>query len=122
MSESFFRVIETRACVVCKQSFPAHCATHKYCDSCRSVRKTCLRKNVRTAYGVLSYAIKTKRLTPARELTCAQCGKPACHYDHRDYLRPLDVVAMCRSCNLKAGPGANPGEFPTSTTSQEAAA
>lgn len=35
---------------------------------------------------------------------CVDCGKPARHYDHRDYTKPLDVAPVCRSCNFKRGP------------------
>lgn len=35
---------------------------------------------------------------------CADCSRPAHDYDHRDYLKPLAVVPVCRSCNQKRGP------------------
>lgn len=35
---------------------------------------------------------------------CADCGKPAFCYDHRDYSRPLDVAPVCRSCNWHRWP------------------
>jgi len=34
---------------------------------------------------------------------CVDCGKPARHYDHRDYTKPLDVVPVCISCNYRRG-------------------
>ena len=37
-------------------------------------------------------------------ILCVDCGKPAAHYDHRDYKRPLEVEPVCRSCNRKRGP------------------
>lgn len=48
--------------------------------------------------------IKAGRLIPPKALTCVDCGNPAQVYEHRDYNRPLDVVAACRSCNAKRGP------------------
>lgn len=40
---------------------------------------------------------------------CSDCDRPAQEYDHRDYLRPLDVDPVCMSCNAARGPGANRG-------------
>ena len=34
---------------------------------------------------------------------CADCGKTALEYDHRDYGRPFDVEPVCRSCNKRRG-------------------
>lgn len=36
---------------------------------------------------------------------CADCGERATCYDHRDYRKPLDVVAVCKGCNNRRGPG-----------------
>ena len=36
---------------------------------------------------------------------CKDCGKDAQCYDHRNYHKPLDVEAVCFSCNKKRGPG-----------------
>ena len=44
-------------------------------------------------------------------LLCADCGKQAREYDHRNYLRPFEVVPVCRSCNLKRGPAEDVKEF-----------
>lgn len=40
-------------------------------------------------------------------ILCVDCGKPAREYDHRDYLRPLDVHPVCSACNKQRGQGAN---------------
>lgn len=45
---------------------------------------------------------------PNPAILCVDCAKhgedrPARHYDHRDYLKPLDVEAVCNSCNQKRG-------------------
>src|SRR5688572_22298126 len=44
------------------------------------------------------------RIPHPRKLNCVDCGAPANGYDHRDYLKPLEVEAVCRSCNSKRGP------------------
>lgn len=40
-------------------------------------------------------------------VACVDCGKRAQHWDHRDYLKPLEVDPVCASCNKKRGPGLN---------------
>lgn len=37
-------------------------------------------------------------------IACADCGKPANSYDHRDYDKPLEVSPVCISCNFLRGP------------------
>lgn len=51
--------------------------------------------------------VRSGRLTRPENLFCEDCGLAASVYDHRDYLRPLDIVPVCRSCNKKRGPGLN---------------
>lgn len=37
---------------------------------------------------------------------CVDCRvTPAQVYDHRDYRKPLEVEAVCRSCDRRRGPG-----------------
>ena len=50
-------------------------------------------------------AVREGSLLPARGQVCADCGKPAVEYDHRDYAHPLVVVAVCHRCNILRGPG-----------------
>ena len=38
-------------------------------------------------------------------VACADCGKPAQEYDHRDYKKPLEVAPVCKECNFARGPG-----------------
>jgi hypothetical protein len=49
-------------------------------------------------------AIKSGLIPKAKTLVCVDCGNPARDYDHRHYGEPLNVVPVCRSCNLKRGP------------------
>lgn len=50
-------------------------------------------------------AIARGQLMPVAGKTCVDCGAQATVYDHRDYSKPLDVQPVCRSCNMKRGPG-----------------
>ena len=70
------------------------------CDPCQSVYGTAMRECNRVIHGEKSAG----RLPNAKTLICVDCGAQAHDYDHRDYRKPLDVVPVCRSCNLKRGP------------------
>lgn len=59
------------------------------------------------AWQAVSIAVKDGRLRKASDLVCVDCGAPAAHYDHRDYLKPLDVDPVCVGCNRRRGAGLN---------------
>ena len=63
-----------------------------------------VQKARQTANKALLGAIKAGAIPKADTLTCDFCGQPARDYEHRSYLRPLDVKPACRSCNLMRGP------------------
>lgn len=48
-------------------------------------------------------AIRRGELSKATDHNCTDCGGPAREYEHRDYLEPLKVEPVCRSCNHKRG-------------------
>lgn len=60
---------------------------------------------------LVAKAVLSGELTRPDQLTCVDCGRPATSYDHRRYLRPLDVEPVCRSCNYKRGPAADVKEI-----------
>lgn len=51
----------------------------------------------------VAQAIRKGILKRAPAHPCTDCAKPATEYDHRDYLQPLAVEPVCRSCNHKRG-------------------
>lgn len=57
------------------------------------------------AHSAVQAAIKRGILPNLKsgDYACADCGKVALEYDHRDYGRPLDVDPVCRSCNHARG-------------------
>src|SRR3977135_3701874 len=57
------------------------------------------------AYKAVQKAIQAGDLLelPNPQVGCVDCGAPATVYDHRDYERPLEVQAVCQSCNLRRG-------------------
>lgn len=73
-------------------------------------RKVEARKNMQPAHAAVNRAIRHGELRPATEFDCVDCGRPAECYDHRDYLKPLDVDPVCKRCDNKRGPGANRGD------------
>lgn len=60
---------------------------------------------VSAAHGAVAKAIRDRRLKAPIFCRCADCGKQAKEYDHRDYRKPLDVAPVCLHCNRKRGPG-----------------
>lgn len=56
------------------------------------------------AASLVAKAVRLGELRRPSEFACVDCGRAACQYDHRDYTKPLDVVPVCRSCNVMRGP------------------
>lgn len=69
---------------------------HGYCAECKPKVKLAQRE----AKAIMLRA----NLPKADGQKCVDCGKRAFHYDHRHYSKPLDVVPVCRTCNMKRGP------------------
>lgn len=87
-------------CSRCGQSAFRHGAARSgLCEPC--MRKH--RADGRRASAEVTKAIRAGLLKPAREHVCADCESQARDWDHRDYLRPLDVQAVCKPCNLRRG-------------------
>jgi hypothetical protein len=57
------------------------------------------------AHHQVDVAVRIGLLRPAKMLSCADCGEAAFCYDHRDYRYPLEVTAVCQTCNNRRGPG-----------------
>lgn len=51
--------------------------------------------------SAMNSAINNGLIPPLKGLLCVDCGKDAEHYDHREYLKPLVVEPVCRSCNYR---------------------
>ena len=64
-----------------------------------------------SAIGAVAAQIRAGELPRAKDCTCVDCGAQAHDYDHRHYLRPLDVQPVCRSCNLARGIALDVHEF-----------
>ena len=55
------------------------------------------------ANQIVGIAINKSRIPKPTTLPCSDCGCRASYYDHRDYYRPLQLSAVCASCNRKRG-------------------
>ena len=93
------RIKPTGSCVLCGVKLDRN-ALAIYCWDCDAK----LLADKTKAYRAVNAAIAAGELQPARSLQCVDCGDPAREYDHRDYSAPLQVVAVCRSCNVRRGP------------------
>lgn len=74
----------------------------RFCDECQVARF--VDNGGRAAHTAVNLAVKRGELPPVKTLLCADCGAPACDYDHRDYAKPLEVDPVCRKCNRARGP------------------
>lgn len=81
---------ETRDGVLSRSSLCAECRGRHNADALRAICE-------------VMKAVNRGELAPAQELMCTDCPKPASVHDHRDYLRPLSVEPVCRTCNMRRG-------------------
>lgn len=99
----------TTRCHGCEQKFQVRSSGGKYrCPECRNAGRygTAVPYDATggaEARAIVNREVRAGRLAPPTAFACADCGKPAKHYDHRDYGKPLQVVAVCHSCNLRRG-------------------
>lgn len=64
-----------------------------------------------TITAIVAKAIRSGFIDKAKNHKCVDCGNAAMDYEHRSYMKPLDVVPVCRPCNLKRGPAVDIAEF-----------
>ena len=97
-----FRAAGNGTCVICKCRIPDNrLRISKYCFKC-SLESS--RQSVDASNKVRA-AIKKGLVKPiSSDTVCVDCGKPAHDLDHRDYNNPLEVVPVCRGCNIRRGP------------------
>lgn len=92
------------------------------CEPCGRAHRGALAEAGQKAHAAVSKAIKTGQLPRPDTLQCADCDRPAEVYDHRDYAKPLEVDAVCRSCNVMRGHAALPDAGPYLATTLRRAA
>lgn len=95
---------DDRKCVHCQADIMHRPRPSMLCHSCAQTNDT----RSRAAHKKVGRAVRNGRLAEPKSLRCADCGYRAAVYDHRDYAHPLDVSAVCHSCNYRRGPAAAP--------------
>ena len=78
-----------RVCVPCKA---------------RAERARLVKSGQYAAHKAVRLAVLRGAMQPVAGQACADCNGPATEYEHRDYGKPLDVVPICRRCNIRRGP------------------
>lgn len=71
-----------------------------FCRECGWQREEIARKAIAQVHRAQRQGLIPK----AKTATCVDCGAPGFDNDHRDYMEPLKVVPVCRSCNQRRGP------------------
>lgn len=94
-------------CRMCGKTVDRMNGRHRFCASCGYQRSLMFSRLLGKIRRVVHSAVRRGELPNPRTLRCADCGAPATDYDHRDYSKPLEVEAVCRSCNRKRGPAKN---------------
>lgn len=89
-------------CEECKRDYEVSFWVRKrrHCFDCRHAYFETQLK----CWGALKKARLDGKIDSPTNHLCVDCGKPAYCWDHRDYMKPLDVEPVCRSCNAKRPP------------------
>lgn len=112
-------IIRTK-CLMCQKSVQGRSSNKAlYCFDCLQIRCTPefrardprrkARKYFTLAHQFVAAAVRFGDLLDLKkvEVPCADCKSRAVEYDHRDYMKPLQVDPVCKSCNAARGEGAN---------------
>jgi hypothetical protein len=90
-------------CAVCDTQIPSsrYFLNTKFCSS------VCSGLVARARGAIVAPAIEREirkgRIKRPQEFSCADCGRDAEVYDHREYLKPLSVDPVCKKCNFRRG-------------------
>jgi hypothetical protein len=87
-------------CASCARPTGRCYSSARFCYECAEQRTT---EQTRAIQKVAA-AVERGDIPPASDHICVDCGQPASHYDHRDYLFPLMVEPVCARCNVARGP------------------
>lgn len=86
-------------CVVCSNKVRRALSSSVFCLPCLSVHSA----DGWRAILAVRKAIRRGDIAHFRGMLCVDCNAPATEYEHRDYMKPLAVDPICRSCNHKRG-------------------
>jgi len=98
-------------CRICGHKLPKTDARKWYCKRCRDKRvELGITTTPKRVSGSIVNAAVNAGILPrlkGSKIQCVDCGELARDYDHRDYMKPLDVEPVCRVCNIKRGSALN---------------
>ena len=101
--------LPVRYCVDCNKQIGVNALPETIrCGRCRASKYSGPPNSPQKGAGVIVMMAVQSGILPKQDTqSCVDCGAVAEHYDHRDYMKPLDVDPVCRKCNFKRGPGLN---------------
>lgn len=99
-----------RKCVICDSKIPREKGRGQS-SYCSNICAGLVSKARQSVQRLVHKTIRNNEIQPAKSFVCVDCGNKAIDYDHRRYKSPLDIVPVCRSCNLKRGPAIDVQEF-----------
>jgi hypothetical protein len=97
------RAMRRITCAHCQTTFEREAVGSNrviYCHRCSRLQQAARLK----AAKAINQALRDGKVKCAKGQRCVDCDAPAHSLDHRNYLTPLDVQPVCRSCNWKRGP------------------
>lgn len=94
--------LQRRTCRHCKSAYARQYRANGYKERPRT-----LPKNQYTAKLAVFNAVRRGALPQISTQICVDCSDQASVYEHRDYLKPLDVQPVCHRCNKRRGPASN---------------
>ncbi len=107
-------------CVMCQKAVQGRGSNRAlYCFDCLQIRcspdfrsrdpRRAARRYYQLAHDFVAAAVRFGDLPDLKkvEVACVDCGARAVEHDHRDYMKPLQVDPVCKSCNAARGEGAN---------------
>jgi len=97
-----------RNCPKCKKIYARKWRKTRFGKAWTKLRNKLIKNSPGYAAKKLVYsAVRSGQIPKVKTLSCLDCNKGAEVYDHRDYLKPLDVEPVCKACNYKRGPAKN---------------
>ena len=79
-----------------------------FCQKCSIERRKYYNNKQLACSKIVALAVNSGILPKLDgSINCVDCGKIATDYEHRDYMKPLEVDPVCRKCNIRRGRALN---------------
>jgi hypothetical protein len=98
-----------RNCEECGSDISRQHGGARFCLVCAHDRSAAYKYNPQQGAHIIVQAAVRHGILPKLDgsIDCTDCDKPAAQYDHRDYMKPMEVDPVCCSCNQLRGMGIN---------------